>query len=215
MPKTATRKSQSKTCILATILLALALSTLACGPAGGNGVRQVQGKQLEIASLTSLDSYRLRATQHVQGRDGFTTLNYSEDWVKSPPAKHFVMLESTGILYDEYIVVSDTIWMNLDDVWTEVPSLEGVEDIQANLENILHDTAQASRVGEEQVNGVQCVVYTWAQESHQTQLWLANQSNLPPVPIRLHWEVSLQGVSTEWDYEVYQVNQPLSIKPPQ
>jgi len=211
----ATGEFKKKACVLATILLALALGTLSCGPSGGDGVRQVQGKQLEIASLSNLDSYRLRATQYIRGRDGFTTLNYTEDWTKSPPARHFVMVESTGLLYDEYIVINDTIWMNLDDVWTEVPSLEGVEDIQANLESILHDTAQASRVGEELVNGIQCAVYTWAQEGYQTQLWLANQSGLPPVPIRLHWEVSLQGMSTEWEYEVYQVNQSFSIKPPQ
>lgn len=214
MPKILNGKGQKKTGALAAILLALSLAALACGPSGGNGARQVRGTQLEIASLTTLDSYRLRATQHIQGRDGFTTLNYTEEWVKSPPARHFVMVESTGLLYDEYFVVSDTIWMSIDDVWTEVPSLEGVEDIQDNLESILYDTSQARRVGEEPVNGIQCTVYTWSQEGFQTQLWLANQSDLPPVPIRLHWQASLQGVSTEWDYEVDQVNQPLSIKPP-
>ena len=73
-------------------------------------------------------------------------------------------------------------------------------------------------MGEETMNDVRCNHYVKDIEtpySTHEEVWVANQSDLPPVVIRGLNRVEISGMVTTIETNVYDINTPITIKAPQ
>lgn len=186
-------------------------------------------------ALAGLDSYRARITSQwtpTSGTPKVTTLveEYTRD-----PAAHRIMMEGTeGTV--EIVQIGDTGWFCTDGQC--VQSAQEEEDILADMGAATFDpvdftkSADYTYKGEETVNGIRARHYTlnlsaaeiaaMAQGSVtdvQADVWVAAQSGLPEfvVRYRMGWKETRDGVegTTEFLFEVYDVNEPITIEPPE
>jgi hypothetical protein len=165
-----------------------------------------------IATLDTLDSYRLRLMSRVQdeGAPEPFEMIMTMEWVREPPASRTVMSDSDGNVMMEMITIGDITWMKMGDTWMQMPPEQAEPEQEFDAEDILADLdmeTDMTLVGEETVNGVHCKHYTVDTEfsiplprpegadelpglaeritGHvQGEVWVADQRGLPPVTIR-------------------------------
>ena len=214
-------------------------------PASGEGAP-------EIVNLDTLDSYRLNLTMRGENKDGSTAYNMTmlEEWVKEPPAKHFVMSIAEGNEepkpFMEMIEIDDTSWIKMGGTWIQTEAAEESAIGIGAWEGLMpeEDVENLISAGEETVNGVRCKHYTTDGETNMTipnpeeggtievsiqgEVWVANQSDLPAIAIRWRsqakgglFAMPIPGTDTSsqegtmyWEYDVTDINTPITIEPP-
>ncbi len=197
---------------------------LPTGLPGGEATPPVgeAGVPVETAGLNGLDSYRIEMTYRTAVGDTTTTATYTEEWVREPPARRSVILYAEGMPAMEYIVVGDSAWMKMGEEWIAIAS-EDAGSADSQLVGLLEPDSEMILVGEETVNDVHCQHYVYdlnlgAQSFHH-EIWLADQGDLPAVVVRVLYrsEVVTSGetVTVEGEANVYDINAPITIEPPQ
>jgi hypothetical protein len=190
---------------------AMAIPTVPSEPSVKEPTPQAEqpGGPAEVASLDDLDSYRLDWSVQVQmSAGGGVTMNYTLEWVREPPSGHLV----TGL--GEYIWIDDTFWVKVGDTWMQ-GSQEEAENAFDQLGDIMEPDSDMVLAGEETVNGVHCqhYVYDLGDTMHK-EIWVADQSDLPPVVIRGMFRMETSQMVTEAEGNVYDINTPITIEPP-
>ena len=188
-------------------------------PSGGEPVPPAPAAQpgtaVEVASLDSLDSYRMNWSVHIQmGEGGAMVQTYTLERVRQPPAQRLLMGVEGGMLAAEYVWIGDTVWVKIGDTWMQA----GEEDAKgafADLDNILTPEDDMVLVGEETVNGIRCqrYLYDFGEMMHK-ELCVAAQDDLPPVVIQGLFRMKVGEMTTEVQGQVYDINQPITIEPP-
>ena len=203
-------------------------------PSSGESTTQQQAPAGTSASLTDLDSYRMRLTMRSPTADGSgwgPDETMEMEWVRESQASRVVMHDPSGSTAMEVITIGDTTWINMGGDWMQTESSPGAQGAapSADMESLLQGLqGDMTLVGEETVNGVHCKHYTVDTEFSielpspsggvQTvtghvkgDIWQADQSGLPSIVIRsqTETEMTLFGdtpmiVSEERD--VYDIN---------
>ena len=128
--------------------------------------------------------------------------------VREPPSWHLV----TG--FGEYVRIGDTFWVKAGDTWMQATA-EDTEDAFDQLGDIMEPDSDMVLVGEETVNGVHCKHYVYDfEELMHKEIWVADQSDLPPVVIRGMFRMETSQMVTEAEGNVYDINTPITIEPP-
>lgn len=185
-------------------------------PTEGSGV------SVETASLTELDSYRTEVTHTVNTGDTAVTVSVTEEWVHEPYARRIFTNVGEDMPAMEYIVVGDSAWMKMGDSWLSIAP-EDVEDANEQWTEISSADSEMVPLGEETVNGIHCQHYIFqldmASQSVRHEIWVADQSGLPPIVVRaIYWTEIKTGQVTivnEGEGNVYAINEPITIEPPQ
>jgi len=168
------------------------------------------GASVEVASLDSLDSYRLdwSVQTEMPATDTAMKISYTMEWVREPPSWHLVT--SLG----EYIGIGDTAWVKVGDTWIQVTQEEAADALD-QLGEFMAPDSDMVLVGEEVVNGVRCkhYVYDFGDMMHK-EIWVADQADLPPVVIRGMFRMETTQMVTEAEGNVYDINTPITIEPP-
>jgi len=168
------------------------------------------GASVEVASLDSLDSYRLdwSVQTEMPATDTVMKIGYEMEWVREPPSVH--LTTSLG----EYIWIGDTFWVKAGNTWMQ-GTRDAAEDTFDQLGDIMTPDSDMVLVGEETVNGVHCkhYVYDFGDMMHK-EIWVADQSDLPPVVIRGMFRMETAQMVTEAEGNVYDINTPITIEPP-
>jgi hypothetical protein len=174
------------------------------------------GESVEYASLDTLDSYRLEWSVTIKTGDTEVKSSYEMEWTKEPPAWHMVMSMGEGGPQVEYIWVDNTFWIKAGDTWVESGEAEA-EDTLHQAWDITAPSDDMILTGEETVNGVHCNHYVkdiGAPYSVHEEVWVANQSDLPPVVIRGLNRMEMSGMVTTIEANVYDINTPITIEAP-
>ena len=168
------------------------------------------GASVEVASLDSLDSYRLdwSVQTEMPATDTTMKIGYAMEWVREPPSVH--LTTSLG----EYIWIGDTFWVKAGDTWMQ-GTKDAAEDTFDQLGDVMTPDSDMVLVGEETVNGVHCkhYIYDFGDMMHK-EIWVANQSDLPPIAIRGMFRMETTQMVTEAEGNVYDINTPITIEPP-
>jgi hypothetical protein len=167
------------------------------------------GGLVEVARLDDLDSYRLDWSVQMQmSAGGGMSMDYTMEWVREPPSGHLV----TGL--GEYIWIGDTFWVKAGNTWVQ-GTKEEAEDALNQMGDIMTPDSDMVLVDEETVNGVHCKHYIYdLEELMHKEIWVADQSDLPPVVIRGMFRMETSQMVTEAEGNVYDINTPITIEPP-
>jgi len=186
-------------------------------------------------ALSNLDSYRARITSQWMPTGGTPQgMTMVEEYTRDPAAHRIVIEGTEGTV--EIVQIGDTGWFCTDGQC--VQSAQEEEDILAEMGAATFDPADFTSdadytyKGEETVNGIRSRHYTLnlsaaeiaaiAQGSVtdvQADVWIAAQSGLPEFVVRyqMSWKETRDSVegTTEFSFEVYDINKPITIEPPE
>ncbi len=196
---------------------------------------EVPAPQVAEDALAGLDSYRARMISQWTPTGGTPEgMTLVEEYTRDPAA-HRIMLEGTeGTV--EIVQIGDTGWFCTNGQC--VQSAQEGEDILADMGVATFDPADFTSgtdytyKGEETVNGIRARCYdlnlsaaeiaALAQGSVtdvQANACIAAQSGLPEFVVRyqMSWKETRDSTegATEFSFEVYDVNQPFTIEPPE
>jgi hypothetical protein len=200
------------------------------------------------AGLGDLNSYKasfgmtFESTQNNQPVT--STLSFTEEFVKDPPAKRTVVTglgamfggstatpapdQSSGAI--ESIEVGGKQYSKMGDICTQVTAESGPRaSTMMDPNSVIGGVRGARRVGNESVNGVPTVHYkvdvtgleSLGYLNGDGDVWVAEPGNYVVKYIfQATGKDKFFGSSTtegtiKWDYEVTEVNQPISIQPPE
>jgi len=206
------------------------------------------GEEVQVASLNTLDSYRGRMTAWAKLRDGSeSTETKTMEWVREPRAGHYIYTKPSGEI-EEQIFMDDTEWTKVDgDAWTQRGSLHSQGGLGFGFFAYAYDIPlilpyfvpidpalsssllkKATMAGEKTVEGIHCKHYVYDSPVQPVQfpvewhleIWVADQSDLPPVPVRLLLQQSQQLEDTDvleikTEINLYDFNAPITIEPPE
>ena len=186
-------------------------------PTSGIAEATTNNPDIEIITLDSLDSFRLEWTVlMIMGEDesGMELSNLVE-WVREPFAVR-VDLGMGGQTMGQFIILDDQAWVQMGGQWMDTT----IEDVTSNYENIV-DTMQlhndAIFIGEEVVDNINCLHYIYDDSLgmiHQ-EWWVANESDLPNIVIKTLYQMNTDGMVTETNGRLFDINTPINIEPPQ
>jgi hypothetical protein len=206
-------------------------------------------EQLTVATWGELSSFQLEWSWIQIGQDGAELARYTiiQRYDETRDASHIIVSTPDEGVFMETIVIGDQGWISVagTDVWIEMEVETGIEVVD------LHDWggfwAEAEALeytGEENINGVDCDHYVLRERGNfhltnpkdstmlgyviEGEVWIADQSDLPPVDVRGRMKVKEgffpfpSGDDTEvddfqmyWEYNLTNINQPVSIVPPE
>jgi len=172
------------------------------------------GEAVEVASLDDLDSYRLELKMSTGGA---MTTGITIEYVREPPARRLLWgMGETPMA--EYIWSGDTVWVKVAGTWVQGTEEDAAEHLD-NTADVMTPEEDMVLAGEETVNGVSCKHYVYdlemATQSMHKEVWVANQSDLPPVVIRGLFRMKTGQVTIESEANVTDINTPITIEPPQ
>lgn len=168
--------------------------------------------------LAELDSYRLVIAIHIQMEGYETTSTTTFEWVNEPRAYRHLE-EQEGLDFDmEWIAVGDQAWMRMGS--------SGWMPIEMDEEPTFGATAQwyedenAQLVGTTVVNGINCRHYrhepiTAFGSTVEAESWVANEPGLPVMVIRSVMHTRQEGQVTTTEVNLHDINQPITIEPPE
>jgi hypothetical protein len=194
----------------------------------------------KFADPDDLNSYRMKTTMWEKGGDKAKASVILIEWVKSSAAKRTVMgdIETITIGDKTWVKIMGN-WVLQDRPPQSQPGQT------ADLMKQIEDKIVYKEVGRETVNGVACKKYTYSGEATvqisegalkgeatvrgQGEAWVADQPGLPAVIIRNRGEseTKLPGaalpaaksgdltVAMNVEMDLYDINQPITIKPPE
>ncbi len=197
---------------------------------------------LEIAphALENLNSYRARFVWRQTVEGGATqTLTMEQEETREPAARRIVIIseggENPGTV--ELVRIGDTSWMCSPDSGC-IQTQQSAEEATEFGEGILfkpEDFASSDYqyVGKDTVNGVRSRHYTLnlipemlagivqgTVTATQADIWVADEAGTPAYVTRftVSWEGTQEDgkkIQGDWTYEVYDVNKPITIQPPE
>lgn len=191
------------------------------------------------------------SSEEAMGMEEPMLMEYS--WVANPPAEHTITSGILGDANMETIVIGNQTWVTMGDgTWIESTNSEqnpaemqgmmtGIEDMLADIQNSMVP------VGSAKANGFNCQKYevdaNFTMEmpfpedeegsefmptgivGHITgEIWIADESDLPPVIIRSYTTQSItmqldagegEAMVYEEKRDLYDVNLPITIEPPE
>lgn len=198
---------------------------------------------LEIApnALENLNSYRSRLVWRQTVEGGATeTLTMEQEETREPAARRIVITseggESPGTL--ELVQIGDTSWMCSPDSGCIQTQQSGEESTPTFGKGMIwkpEDFASSDYryVGRDTVNGIRSRHYTLnltpemlaglakgTVTATKADVWIADEPGMPAYTTRLiiSWEGTQEDgkkIQGDWTYEVYDVNKPITIQPPE
>jgi hypothetical protein len=193
-------------------------------------------------ALAGLDSYRAQWVWQWELPSGETEEMVMEiAQTRDPAAEQFTMQTDEGTM--EWIRIGDTQWTNTGQGWAQMQQSE--EDLTSmfgmgsfgpsDFSSLLSDVEGQDYLGRESVNGLSALHYRLDLDPAQIvlltqgtvsdvdgEVWIADESGLPAFVVRyvMRWEgVAPTGGeergNVEWSYEVFDVNSPITIEPPE
>lgn len=171
----------------------------------------------EFAGLEELDSCRLEWSVTIETGGSELESSYEMEWVKEPPAYHITMTMGGGGLQLEYLQIAGTTWIKAGGAWVKGDEGE-TADAFDHLGNIMSPEGNMALTGEETVNGIHCKHYVRDESvpyPMHVEVWVADQSGLPPIVVRGLHRVEANKVVTVVEANVYDINTPISVEPPQ
>lgn len=205
----------------------------------GNGEsdEEMTGPELDPDALSGLDSYRTRVrTQWVPAEGDPEGMTMEQAHTRDPQAQRFILEGGTGDDF-EFVQIGEQAWYCAGGACSQAQA--DPEDLVAGFgeemmfdPDDLADEANATFVGREEVNGVQSRHYRLDLSAMETALlaqgevsdvesnvWIADEGGLPKFTVRFEmtWNETREerAGSGELFYEVYDVNEPISIEPPE
>jgi hypothetical protein len=200
------------------------------------------------AGLTDLDSYKASFTMTFEGKENgqpkSSSLSFSEEFVKEPPAKRTVITgfgamlggasetpapdQDSGI---ESIEVGGKMYSKMGDICSQVTAESGPQaNTMMDPNSIIGGVRGAQRVGSETINGVPTVHYKLDASGLEMMgyfngdgdVWVAESGDyVVKYTFQATGSDKFFGGSSDsegtikWDYEVSDVNQPIVIQPPE
>lgn len=169
---------------------------------------------IEVASLDSLDSYRLDwSIQMTVTNSSAMEMGYTLEWVREPPAGHLIMGTAESPMI-EYVWVGDAFWTKVGGTWVQSTE-EETADAFSQMEDAMTPEGDMVLVGEETVSGIRCKHYVHDFTMIHKEIWVADQSDLPPVVIQGRARMESGQMTTNVEALVYDINTPITIEPPQ
>jgi hypothetical protein len=197
------------------------------------------------AGLGNLNSYKASFSMTFEGKENgqpkTSTMAFTEEFVKDPPAKRTVITGLGGMLGDtgtptpdqssgiESIEVGGKMYSKMGDICTQVTAESGPQaNAMMDPGSIIGGVRGAQRVGNETMNGVPAVHYKLDVSGLETlgylngsgDVWVAEPGNYVVKYVfqatgtdKLFGGSSSEG-TIKWDYEVSDVNQPIDIQAP-
>jgi hypothetical protein len=203
----------------------------------GESDEETTAPELDPDALSGLDSYRtLIRMEWVpdEGDPEGTTMEQAH--TRDPQAQRFVIEGGEGDDF-EFVQIEEQAWYCAGGACSQAQA--DPEDLIAGFgeemmfdPDDLADEASATFVGREEVNGVQSRHFRLDLSAMETALlaqgevsdvesnvWIADESGLPKFTVRFEmtWNETREerSGSGELFYEVYDVNEPISIEPPE
>jgi hypothetical protein len=191
----------------------------------------------EITSnaLANLDSYRLRITWQWTPEGGEAEVFVvDQEETRDPPAKRYVISQGEEAM--EWVQIGDTAWACFGG--TCIQTQEDPEKLASefgqglDVDPAMYFEEEKEYVGKETINGINTRHYVLHlspmtarafSEGEITELkseaWVADEPGLPTFLVRfvIEWKGVQNGQPGEgkYIYEVYDVNQPITIEPPE
>jgi len=194
----------------------------------------------EVASdaLSGLDSYRARTvTQWTPEGGSPESFMIEQEETRDPPASRFLMTSSENPDESmEWVQIGDTAWMCFGGTCAQTQP--GEEEFASTMGDMLFEPADLLSgsdyryVGRETVNGIatrhyilslspadMAVLAQAEVSSVEAETWIADETDLPTFVVRyvLRWTGTQDGETGdgELSFEVYDVNAPITIEPPE
>jgi len=191
--------------------------------------------EVSADALTNLDSYRARITWQWTPEGGEPQVFVVEqEETRDPPARRYVISQDEEAV--EWVQIGDTAWTCFDG--TCIQTQEDPEQL-ADEFGVGLDVDPASYfeenkeyVGKETINGIstrhyvlhlsplEAMAFSEGEVSDvKSEVWVSDEAGLPNFVVRfvLEWTGTQDGEQGEgqYIYEVYDVNQPITIEPPE
>ncbi len=214
-------------------------------PPGGEQVQPTptpeaveEAPPLEIVpdALQNVNSYRLRFVmrQQVEGKPE-ETVTMEQESTREPAARRIVIKseggENPGTV--ELVQIGDTSWMCFGEegcIQTQQEEVAQFEELPFQPEDF--SSSEYRYVGRDTVNGVRSRHYELTIDpvtiaamaqgditSVQADVWVSDEAGLPQYVTRftIAWEGTQDGkkITGGWTYEIYDVNKPIKIEPPE
>lgn len=169
-----------------------------------------------VASLDTLDSYRLEWTAVTKASGTEITLSNRVEWVRDPFAVHVYTYMGADYAspVGEYLIIGDKAWYNLDGSWID-SAVDEAENSYTDIMDTLQVEEDATLINEEDVDGVNCYHFAYDQVGLHKEWWVAHQADLPPVVVKVISQLSAGGMTGGMNGRVYDINVPITIAPPQ
>jgi hypothetical protein len=179
---------------------------------------------VEVASLEGLRSYRADWKTRMQWpNQERMVMQYRLEWTADPPAQH-VWVDMGASPFGEAVWIEGKVWVKAGENWI-VGGGEDVEQAFEDFARAFETDDDMTLMGEETVNGVHSKHYLYdladngqGIEMHR-EIWVADQADLPQVPVRAHLWMEAKSTEgslvTEIEANLYDINTPIEITPPE
>lgn len=197
---------------------------------------ETSSEEIDAKDLSGLESYRMRTVaQWTPGGDA-PQEGYSMEmeYTKNPPASRMVMENEGGKI--EWVQIEDASWLCQAGTCTQYAG--SAEDVASTFGAFSLDPtsltadSDSEYVGRETVNGINARHYTLKLNALQvaamaqgdvtdihSDAWIADEADRPSFVTRytLTWKETRgeQKGTYEYTYDVYDVNTPITIEPPE
>lgn len=194
--------------------------------------------EVDVDALQELQSYRMRMTTEWIPEEGEVDyLQMEQAQIREPRAQRTVWRDAAGESAVEFVEIGEQAWMCSGGACTHTeadPDEIGSEFSDPGMFNFgfLTDDVYDSLLGREQVNGIQTRHYDLRLSAMQAaflaqgdvsdlsgEVWIADEPDLPAFTVRLEmsWTEERQERTGQAsiEYEVYDVNEPFTIEPPE
>jgi hypothetical protein len=194
----------------------------------------------KFANPNELNSYRARITMGAKKKDGSSSqdMQITMEYVKDPRSTHVMMGQDM-----EVITIKDTTWVKVMGKWMQQPASQQTSS-QTPDSLLPQEDVSIKELGVETVNGIRCKHYSLSGKvaitvpavsgqperkisaKVQGEAWIADQAGLPQVPVRQRMEMEgslgsmitgtpTPGEVTTMEMELYNINTPITINPPE
>jgi hypothetical protein len=198
--------------------------------------------RIDRDGLEELDSYRASVSWSMETDDGTAeSFTMEQAAVRDPKARHFSMTSEDGSF--EMIQIEDQVWMGFGDDWMQTSAgdddMGGFGDFLTTSDDWVSDLEEGkyTYMGRETVSGFRTRHYradnpgNWATlfggdadspdevETAVADIWIADEAGLPAFIVR--FTLVMTGTfdgergSVTMQQEVTEVNQPITIEPPE
>lgn len=206
-------------------------------PTEDTGSGELLGEPLDLGSInvdpeelssSALQSYRLRVEWTVEPKpesdEGASSMTMDIVHTSDPLAEQFSVTGDDGSTF-AMIRIGDKLWLQSGDQWIEMSS----DDMASSMDDFLFDLGQATAglsgdarlVGSEEVNGIATRHYSFDETvpgialgmfgKIKGDVWVAEEGDYA---VRYVYSAEDDKATYRWDWEVYDVNAPITIEPP-
>jgi len=193
-------------------------------------------KGFAFEKLDALDSYKLNVKMEALGGPavGYQP-KFEASYDNTNDAYQAISYASRDgqeyTIQDECVVIGETTWnKSYGKEWEVSYTIADSYKVVFSGLNIVLKSADVNRIEETEIGGIHTIHYSFshgaAQDSEnymEGEIWVADQSDLPPVIIKAFaeqgflddaGELIVDASNAKWEYEVSEINSAISIVPP-